>query len=201
MIVGLSGVSLVLGWDLFRRGIVEAQSADFKSKDWGLRLQKVGPGIFFALFATASFIFALSRPLSITPPTQISTVDRSVLNEKRASQGADANLQYETHFQSASDTEEVVRAINTIQQLALPRAYQGAQKGEATALQKADQAFNSYKKAAMFEKFGEISIQFYQIHDQVPGEPSLLAKQSKSLRDKYEPMELFDKQTFVGDRK
>jgi hypothetical protein len=201
MIVGLSGLSLILGWDLFRRGIVEAQSADFKSKDWGLRLQKVGPGIFFALFATATFIFALSRPLSIAPHGNGSAGDPSIHYDKGPSAGPDTDLQYENRLHNADDAQEFVRSINTIQQLALPRAYQGAQKGEANALQKANETFNSYKKAAMFEKFGEISIQFYQIHDQVPGDPSILAKQSKALRDQYEQMELFDKQTFVGDPK
>lgn len=51
-IVGLSGLSLVLGWDLFRRGVLNAQNADLKAHGWSIRLQRVGPGVFFAGMVT-----------------------------------------------------------------------------------------------------------------------------------------------------
>jgi hypothetical protein len=48
--VGFSGLSIVLGWSLFKARLLRDQTAEFTSKSWTIRLERVGPGIFFALF-------------------------------------------------------------------------------------------------------------------------------------------------------
>jgi len=59
------GVSLVLGWNLFRVGILHDQSAEASGNGWKIRLQKVGPGVFFAIFGAVGLIVSVQRPLDI----------------------------------------------------------------------------------------------------------------------------------------
>jgi hypothetical protein len=60
-----AGVSLVLGWDLFRRGLEVDQRAELSLKDFKVRLQRVGPGVFFALFGAVVLAVALRAPVAI----------------------------------------------------------------------------------------------------------------------------------------
>jgi hypothetical protein len=198
-IVGLSGLSLVLGWDLFKRGILEAQSADFKIKDWMFKFQKVGPGIFFAFFATATFVSALYRPLTIAPGSPNTFAANTPNDASRTIQNP--NIQYESHPQQAPDSVRIVKSINTIQRLALPRVEAVSKEEEITALRKAADVLESYKRELMYEQYGADSVLFYQIHDDVVSTPSILSKQSKDFQAKYEDMERFDKETFLEDRK
>jgi hypothetical protein len=64
LIIIFSGLSLVLGWHLFKIGILSEQKSEIKAGDVFIRLQKVGPGVFFALFGVAVFIYALSSPVN-----------------------------------------------------------------------------------------------------------------------------------------
>jgi len=61
-----AGTSLVLGWDLFRKGVLIEQSAEFQLATWKASLRRVGPGIFFALFGASVSVFALRSPISIS---------------------------------------------------------------------------------------------------------------------------------------
>ena len=64
-IVLFSGVSLVLGWHLFIKGVIPDQEAEGGFGDWKITLRRVGPGVFFALFGSIIFAFSLSHPLEI----------------------------------------------------------------------------------------------------------------------------------------
>jgi hypothetical protein len=50
IIVAICGMSIYLGYRLFYLGIVEYQKAKVDAYGWKVALDKVGPGIFFALF-------------------------------------------------------------------------------------------------------------------------------------------------------
>ena len=54
-----AGTSIILGWHLFKIGVVSPQSGTFSGKGFKFSLQKVGPGIFFSLFGTAILSVAL----------------------------------------------------------------------------------------------------------------------------------------------
>jgi len=62
IIILFSGLSLVLGWHLFKIGILSEQQSEIKVGDIWIKLQKVGPGVFFALFGVVVFIYSLSSP-------------------------------------------------------------------------------------------------------------------------------------------
>jgi hypothetical protein len=198
-IVGLSGVSLILGWDLFRRGVLIAQNADFKTQGWTLRLQRVGPGIFFALFGTAAFISVVAHPLEITtgkktqqesklPGSEVSTV---TTESQRISEVANPT--------TASD-RDVVTAINTVHLLLIPKTAKGIDVNYAAAIDRADQTLDSYKKTLMFQRFGQMSIEFYSVRDKVPVDPSILGKQAQDFQDKYPEIEGWDRDTFLRRR-
>jgi hypothetical protein len=198
-IVGLSGLSLVLGWDLFRRGVLVDQTADLKGHGWTIRLQRVGPGIFFALFGTIAFASAIAHPLEIT-------TGRKTQQESKL-QGAEVST-VTTESQTVTDAansantadRDVIAAVNTVHLLLIPRIAPGLDANYSSAIDKADRTLDSYKKSLMFQHFGQMSIQFYSVRDKVPADPSILGKQTKDFQDKYAEIESWDKDTFLRRR-
>jgi len=63
LIILFSGLSLILGWHLFKVGIHPEQHAEIKTGKTLIKLTKVGPGIFFALFGASVFIYSLASPI------------------------------------------------------------------------------------------------------------------------------------------
>jgi len=66
-IVFVAGLSLWIGGSLFKSITLPSdQQATFEYNNLIIKLHKVGPGIFFALFGAAILIFAVISPLEIT---------------------------------------------------------------------------------------------------------------------------------------
>jgi hypothetical protein len=197
-IVGLSGMSLVLGWDLFRRGVVNVQTADLSAGSWKVRLQRVGPGIFFALFATVAFVSAITHPLEITTGRQ--TQQDSTANGGKVTVTTERQTIREAASPANSSDRDVVAAINTFHLVLLPRASKELDANDVSAVNMADQTLDSYKKYLMFQHFHQMSIQFYSVRDRVPVEPQILRKQTPEFQDKYPEIEGWDKDTFLRRR-
>lgn len=198
-IVGLSGLSLILGWDLFRRGVLDSQSADFKAHSWSVRLQRVGPGIFFALFATVTFVSAISHPLEITTGNHAKQQTKAAASDVPTATTEENKLVYAEKAGASSD-RDVVAAINTLHLIALPRLSQGLDVGDKDAISKSDRTLDAYKKSLMFAQFGQMSVQFYSIHDKVSFDPAVLRKQSTDFQNKYSEIEAWDHDTFLRSR-
>jgi hypothetical protein len=198
-IVGLSGVSLILGWDLFRRGVSVAQSADFKAQGWTVRLQRVGPGIFFALFGTAAFISVVAHPLTITTGKQIQQESKPPGSQASAVTTESQTISEVANPSTATD-RDVIAAINTFHVIVIPKITNGFDANYSLAINKADQTLDSYKRSLMFQHFGQMSIQFYSVRDEVPVNPSVLGKQPLEFQDKYPEIEGWDKDTFLRRR-
>jgi hypothetical protein len=163
----------------------------------GLRLLRVGPGIFFALFGTAAFITAIAHPLEVT--TGKSTEQVSKGTEVKSLVTETQKLREAAHLANSSD-RDVISAINTFQSILLPKATKSLDAASASAVSKADQTLDSYKKSLMFEQFGEMSLQFYLIRDQVPIDPGILGKQPQAFQNKYSEIEAWDRDTFLRRR-
>src|SRR6266404_4227844 len=75
LIVMAAIASLFMGWNLFRIGVVQPQSGELKGKSWSVKLQRCGPGIFFAVFGTAVLLWGIYSRFSVTdqPDRQGST--------------------------------------------------------------------------------------------------------------------------------
>lgn len=65
MISFFAGCSLFLGWHLFVTGVVKDQTAEIEKGGLKIKLRKVAPGVFFALFGVVTLIYGLSSPLTI----------------------------------------------------------------------------------------------------------------------------------------
>lgn len=101
-IVGFSGMSMLLGWNLFVRGVVVEQEAEGVFKDWKITLRKVGPGVFFALFGSAVLVFALNSPLTVAPGAGVKKPNGE-------------NQAVITYFQKDSASlRKLVRTVNTL---------------------------------------------------------------------------------------
>lgn len=66
LIVLFGGMSLLLGWHLFSLGVVKDQRAEIKKGDFSVNFQKVGPGVFFALFGSAILALSISYQLGLS---------------------------------------------------------------------------------------------------------------------------------------
>ncbi len=100
LITGFGGVSLILGWNLFRAGILTDQVAELSKADAVVRLQKVGPGVFFALFGTIVLTCGLLRPVELTAG--------------RGSVGDSTYVVARYSGPSAQEAKKAVTALNTI---------------------------------------------------------------------------------------
>ena len=67
LIVGGGIGALFLGYRLFLAGIVSEQSGEFSHKSFSVKLIKVGPGIFFAVFGTFVLVSLAWAALSVGP--------------------------------------------------------------------------------------------------------------------------------------
>lgn len=66
LLLASSGLaSLAMGWNLFRRGVVGEQHAEFQHASTQLKLLKVGPGVFFGLFGAIILTASIIRPFKI----------------------------------------------------------------------------------------------------------------------------------------
>ncbi len=79
VIVIFAGASIFLGWNLFRVGVVDPQSASFSGQGYKFTLQKAGPGIFFALFGSVVLSVALINGLTFTSMNKDGSTDTKVM--------------------------------------------------------------------------------------------------------------------------
>jgi hypothetical protein len=164
-----------------------------------VRLQRVGPGIFFALFATAAFVSAISHPLELTTQRNAEQQPNPARTDLHTGASEENKLVYAEKVDGLTD-RDVVAAINTLHLVALPRLPQGLDVGDRDAINKADQTLDVYKKSLMYAQFGQMSLQFYSIHDQISYDPSALRKQSNDFQNKYSEIEAWDHDTFLRSR-
>lgn len=105
-----SGLSLVLGWHLFKIGVLSEQKSEIKAGDIWIKLQKVGPGVFFALFGVVVFVYSLSSPFDF----ELSKYKNELSTEDKFSQVL-ARGSYLT--QDQKKYLELSRSINTIREI------------------------------------------------------------------------------------
>lgn len=98
IIVLFAGSSIFLGWNLFRVGVVEPQSASFSGQGYKFTLQKAGPGIFFTLFGSVVLSIALINGLTLT--------------NKKKDGGTDVKVMYAD--EQKSELKMAAQSINTL---------------------------------------------------------------------------------------
>jgi hypothetical protein len=135
------GVSLILGWNLFRVGVLKDQAAEFSGNGWKFRLQRVGPGIFFALFGAIGLVVALERPLQQT--TTHTDEAKSVNQESRSSE-----VRQSTYSESTrTDLADYITALTTVEFLGIRD--DGTHSAEHDALLKAKPILEKHRDALL----------------------------------------------------
>lgn len=62
IIILIGGLSVYLGWALFKLPIPSDSGAEIKHGQLQIVLRRIGPGVFFALFGTAVTVFSIAHP-------------------------------------------------------------------------------------------------------------------------------------------
>jgi hypothetical protein len=60
-------LALLYGFRLFLARIVNRQEASLETKDFSLKLSRVGPGVFFAILGTVILVYAVCSTLTLNP--------------------------------------------------------------------------------------------------------------------------------------
>lgn len=147
LIVVFSGTSIILGWHLFKIGIVSPQSGELTGKGFKLALQKIGPGVFFCAFGSIVLSIALVNGL-VTVETTTNKDGVQVKNEFRL-----ANTIQE------SDLKRITTAINTLDLINLDSTsqYESNRNGIRAAIER----LRAYRDILATKRFSEKALQDY----------------------------------------
>jgi hypothetical protein len=173
------GVSLILGWNLFRVGVLNDQTAEMLTKNWKIRLQRVGPGVFFALFGALGLAVAIRSPLEITnPPTNIAP--------------GTEQLSYAT---GSSDMADFITALTTVESLGI--GDDGTHSTEKDALLKAKPILESQRMLLLRNVYPAYDFDWYA--KMRTASPVDLNKLSPLDRTKFEQIDRVVSRTFATD--
>jgi hypothetical protein len=197
LIVSFSGISLILGWNLFKIRLLKDQTAEFSIKDWRIRLERVGPGVFFALFGIAGLISSAVHPLSITGGLPAKTsLSETATSEKGAGSPAGLDINYAgSAFDSAADE---VRAINTVEQFGVPSAMPQANPGEKEALGRAVSLLEARKQVLLQAEFGSALAQYEKWKADADQDPGSLGRLSPSDSTQFRKIDQLAHGTLAG---
>lgn len=94
-IILIGGLSVYLGWNLFKLPIPNDGGAEIKHGELQIVLRRIGPGVFFALFGTAVTAFSLAYPVHYedfrSPSKQSNSSAPNDAIERREWTGASGN--------------------------------------------------------------------------------------------------------------
>jgi len=196
LIVLFSGMSLVLGWNLFRVGVLDPQAAELSTKSWKIKLQRVGPGAFFALFAVVGFVYSVSHPLNWDTKEYMPAPDNGKISEVRESKGS---MMSKGDADVAALREREITAINTIEKVAIPKSMSDSSAHEKEALQKALGQLQIRRDQLLFETFGPAAGQYKALGEKALSDPSALKYLSKDERKNYEKLQALRTDTFLQE--
>ena len=155
LIVAISGAGgLVMGWHLFKVGVVNPQSGELKGKSWSVKLQRCGPGIFFGLFGTVIMAWLISSKI------EFSETNKPAGTEKIVSQ---SNFMY----LGASDSETLafVQGVNLLELDLHDRLEQSKTSGDSmqaqrvAILEKALAPVAAIRQSTLNHRFGSDALQ------------------------------------------
>ncbi len=71
----VGGFSIAFGWHLFLKGVVQEQTAEIEGHSVKVRLQKVGPGVFFGIFGAAMITYVATTKAEFSAESTQSIVE------------------------------------------------------------------------------------------------------------------------------
>ncbi|MGA9445225.1 MAG: hypothetical protein WBV26_02195 [Candidatus Sulfotelmatobacter sp.] len=182
------GMSLVLGWNLFRVGILQDQTGEVSTKDWKIRFQKVSPGIFFALFGAVGLAVALQKPLNVNFAD-----DQSKLHVEASTDEPRKGYSYSYMANDRSDILQYVVALTTVEQYGIPVDI-GKHDVKADALLKAKPILEQNRQTILKSYWGQEDYDWYL---GMKADPVTRSHLKPAEQDKYEKIDRSANTTFA----
>jgi hypothetical protein len=154
MISAIAGLCLTYGWNLFRVGVVNQQTAELGAKGWRINLKRVGPGVFFALFGTAVLAVSLRSPLSLSEnhyQPVIHYLSASGTDGKVDSQSSQPKVVY-LEGQDPRIAKRWVASLNTILHVSTPEKFHSTT--EQKVISRTDEDLETLRNALVMKQFG-----------------------------------------------
>jgi len=191
IVAGFSGLSIVMGWNLFRVRIVRDQAADFAVKDFRIRLARVGPGVFFAMFGMGGLLFSLAQPIDVkfTPSSPTSTARElaNPISSMRFSMG------------TPSDQQRQIQSINTIKAVCGTNTASPPTERERAAQAKALDILDRLRRQMLISRFGSDFDWYLKIRDEVLSQPTKLNELTSNEKTKYLAIDAVATTSFLED--
>jgi hypothetical protein len=188
MICAFGGLSLTYGWNLFRIGVLNDQSAEFAAKGWRINLKRVGPGAFFALFGCAVLSLSLRSPLGLSLTTEQQATNRTIVgdSEKSSVNKTKSEAVY-LENQDEQIAKRWVADLNTIFHVATPDKFPSAT--EKKVITRTEEDLETLRNTLVMRKFGGVLFQDYKVYQKkIKGEgwtPSEEERQKFSQIDEW----------------
>jgi hypothetical protein len=170
LLICLAGfAALGMGWNLFRVGVVDPQSAELKAKSWVVKLQRCGPGVFFALFGTAILMWSVNSTLTIPTGSGLSDTGTTDATKKGRRQTEPTAIKYGAG--GVSNRKELAQSINTISatlQRVAPGVPSARDSLQPVQLQKLDVALRHLQEvrdALAIDEFGLDTVNWYKANE------------------------------------
>jgi hypothetical protein len=165
LICAIAGVSLTYGWNLFRVGVLNEQSAEFAAKGWRINLKRVGPGAFFALFGSVVLSISLRSPLVL--PLTAGSQHSAEANQSNSAGSSSGERQPEVVYLQGQDSavaKKWVADLNTILHVATPDKFQGAT--EQKVIKRTEEDLETLRNAIVIRQFGALLFREYNAYRQ-----------------------------------
>lgn len=202
LIVMAAASCVAMGWNLFKLRIVRNQEAEFSGASWAVKLSRVGPGVFFALFGAGVLGVALARPLDVQLNPS-SNAAPTVTAEKLASSGerSESDIAHVNYAgpQDRASMEREVAAINTVSALLRPAVTQ-LEAAESTAAAKAVETLQQRRRVLLRQLFGDAHLDAYEaIKAKAKTRVTAVDDLPAAERAQYDKVEAVAAKTFIGE--
>jgi len=183
IIVLFGGLSIVLGWHLFKIGVVTEQKADIEGASFTVKLIKVGPGVFFALFGAFILVVAMNTVI------EVKTYPQKTENRNHSESGP-VGVSVAGMLGSDRDIAESVNTLNAVTQIITRTTVEsadGLSGADQHDLLKHRQGLIDIRDSIVAEKIGRSALILWrQHHSEFQVSPYNL---SAETREKMEEIE------------
>jgi hypothetical protein len=196
VIAFFAGISMILGYSLFRAGIITQQQGE---GEWGklkIKLLSVGPGVFFALFGTIVMIILVVHGLSLPTIPVTSSIANS--SEKDSAE----SIKYGTATNSlefSSISSEDAQAITTVLVIVQSRRHAlNLTSAQQDAFDRALSGLEQLRKAAAYKRFPAVASKYKDWSDRASVNPHFVDSLSAEEKKEFVEMRAFLNDSYLS---
>lgn len=146
-------ICIILGYKLFRHGVNDIQSAEWKSSNFTFKLTRVSPGTFFAVLGTSVLLWAIYNNTEINLQNNYNNQDDYTSPKKPKKLLSNANIQ--VLMNGGSSPSQLYKSYNTIIDLLGEYDWKGLTTNERRAVLDSLFFIKQYRDYIVKNKFGE----------------------------------------------